>query len=493
MKRFQTKFTLFSTLFILLILGLAGCQSAPEPEPTATAIPPTPIPTNTLAPTATSTPVPTATPTDLPPTEQNTPAVVAPSTPLPDEYVILGELPLGLPPIMAENVQAMRSLLTVENEGAFDVVFSPTADSFAQVFTDWIWVYRLDENHMFGSYLVQGQRPVFSPNGRYLATTTGDNNITLYDVYSGAEIGVMRQHTDFLTSYAFSRDSRWLASSALDGQLILWDASTASASAVINVTEILPDGPWVDMVYFGPNGELAAFSGEASTMMFTTLAELLAGSGKPRLVSWTDFAGPGSQAFLSPEWDALMWVARATLVFMNPVTTEIYGEFSHEDFLSDPLFAPDGQVFFRTSQAVGETFVGVFVVYDYRTGDRVNTLPHNDFPATAVLSPGGDTLAAADFSNVVRLWNVSDGQLRTEFATGEFGVSSLLYSSDGSLLMTLDNAATFHGYDARTGTELYVDTSESGNNLLFADWLKGDSLLATIDADGDVQLWGVAP
>ncbi len=66
----------------------------------------------------------------------------------------------------------------------------------------------------------------FSRDGRLLASSSSDNSIRIWDVASRKEMRTLVGHTANIESMNFSPDSRLLASASDDGGTFLWDANT---------------------------------------------------------------------------------------------------------------------------------------------------------------------------------------------------------------------------------------------------------------------------
>jgi len=73
-----------------------------------------------------------------------------------------------------------------------------------------------------------------SPDGKTLGAGLGDNSILLWDLESGARVGVLSGLQSWVGSLAFSPDRRTLASGSADGTVRLWNRATQRELASFN-------------------------------------------------------------------------------------------------------------------------------------------------------------------------------------------------------------------------------------------------------------------
>jgi WD40 repeat protein len=114
-------------------------------------------------------------------------------------------------------------------------------------------------------------RVVFSPDGRLLASTSGDGQILIWDVETGSQKVISKHgHENYITSLAFNHDPgqpRLATTSCADlnattfectsGEIFVWDASSGE-----RIAELSGGESWINSVAFSPDDTLLATGGD---------------------------------------------------------------------------------------------------------------------------------------------------------------------------------------------------------------------------------------
>ena len=91
----------------------------------------------------------------------------------------------------------------------------------------------------------------FSPDGRWLAAATIDNEVRLFETHSGQLAQIFQGHTDWVRTVKFSPDGKSLVSGSDDQTLRLWDVATGRCLKTLR-----GHGDRVRCVAISPDGRL---------------------------------------------------------------------------------------------------------------------------------------------------------------------------------------------------------------------------------------------
>ncbi|WP_246162569.1 CHAT domain-containing protein [Brasilonema sennae] len=230
----------------------------------------------------------------------------------------------------------------------------------------------------------------FSPDGKMLASASGDNTVKLWDTATLKEMKTLSGHTDSVYGTSFSPDGKMLASASGDNTVKLWDTATLKVIKTLSGHRDSVNG-----TSFSPDGKmLASASGDNTVKLWdtATLKEMKTLSGHTDSVYGTSFSPDGKMlASASGDNTVKLWDT-ATLKEMKTLS-------GHTDSVNGTSFSPDGKML---ATASGDNTVKL---WDTATLKEMKTLSgHTDSVYGTSFSPDGKMLASASGDNTVRLW-----------------------------------------------------------------------------------------
>jgi WD40 repeat protein/transcriptional regulator with XRE-family HTH domain len=290
----------------------------------------------------------------------------------------------------------------------------------------------------------------FSGDSRYLASSAG-TNAYIWDAHTGVQLQRLA-HPALAWALNFSPDGRYLATSSFDGYARIWDVSTGQ-----EVKRFLHgERERVYGVRFSPDGTLLATAGlkggvkvwNVATGDVTMEATHESAAGYLRFTPDGRYLISGSVDHTARVWDL------ATGNEMRRMTAD------------SPLYeldiSPDGRYL-----AGGDDHDAR--VWELATGAQILLLPHSTGVNGVAFSADGKYLATAAKDGVARVWLVSSGKQVAGMAHDK-SLNGLAFSPDGSYLATASADQTVRLWTPLLDDPIAAACEHVIANLTPAEW-----------------------
>jgi len=312
---------------------------------------------------------------------------------------------------------------------------------------------------------------VFSPDGKRLVSSSSDQTLKVWDAANGQEMLTLRGHKDAVEGFALSPDGKQLASAGFDGTVKLWDpVSGQETLALQGHTDA------VRMVAFSPDGKRLASASNDGTVKVWDIAS------DPEALTLKGHTGDVWGVAFSPDGKRLASASGDKTVKVWDTTSgeEMLTLQGHSDWVC-VAYSPDGK---RLASASKDR---TLQVWDATSGREMLTLQgHTNSVTSVAFSPDGKRLAsgAGEYYGTpgeVKVWDATSGQEMLTLQGHTIRVTSVAFSPDGKRLASASDDKTVKLWDATSGQEMLtlkghtsgvesVVFSPDGKRLASASW-----------------------
>ena len=274
-----------------------------------------------------------------------------------------------------------------------------------------------------------------SPDGTQLAVATGIG-VWLYNAGTGAEIALLTGHTDRVTAIAYSPNGDTLAS--MSGRdILLWNPTSQQQKATFEDEggHSLAYSPNGQMLAVGRWEEVRVLNARTGDLKFALPypeqagVDLIAISSNGKTLA-------GSAYRSSDEVKIYVWNIR-TGKHLRTISTQ-----AHE--IHTLAFSPTVNVL-----ASGYFHVDRIDFWNPGTGKKLTTIQM--WSESLAYSPDGKKLAVGHGGGI-RLLNANTGQVQQTLSGHKNGVDPIVFSSDGSMLVSGSWDGTIRLWNASTGS-----------------------------------------
>ncbi|MBA2542565.1 MAG: protein kinase, partial [Deltaproteobacteria bacterium] len=230
-----------------------------------------------------------------------------------------------------------------------------------------------------------------SPDGQKLLVPAADWSLEVRDRTTGKSVA-LRGHRTQINHLEFSKDSKFVYTSSVDGTLRKWSADTGEATLLVNETTKPVRGFAV-----AADGRVAVQIGETSKLISPLGTVMVLGTGPKWCIAKAEFDNVRDRLLMRRCDHSLVMLDGDRLIELPTGNYHV----------SRIAFSADGT---RIAAGMGDRTVRV---WDASSGRVLRVLRgHSDLVLDVAFSPDGMTLASASYDKTIRVWDLASERHR---------------------------------------------------------------------------------
>lgn len=356
----------------------------------------------------------------------------------------------------------------------------------------------------------------FSPDGRCLASGSGDTTVRIWDIDTQTPRFTCKAHKNWVLCISFSPNGKYIVSGDMDGDICIWDPLTGKQiGPVLKGHKKFITGITWEPIHKNPNGTRFATSSKDATVKLWDVPLgrcVMTLSGHTASVTCLRWGGmgliyTGSQdrtikVYTADEGKLCRtleghghWVNSLALHTDHALRT---GSFDHtgkvyENVNEAQQFALERYNALRGKGgerlASGSDDFTIFLWDGENSKKPIIRLQGHQQPINLVsFSPDGRLLASASFDKSLKIWDAVVGKFKASLRGHVGAVYQVCWSSDSRMLVSGSKDSTVKLWDLQTNS-LKCDMPGHADEVYSVDWSPDGQSVASGSKDRVIKIW----
>ncbi|KAJ3695720.1 hypothetical protein LUZ60_001097 [Juncus effusus] len=357
----------------------------------------------------------------------------------------------------------------------------------------------------------------FSPDGKYLASGSGDTTVRFWDLNTQTPLFTCNGHKNWVLTIAWSPDGKYLVSGSMSGELIVWDPQTGKplGGPLTGHKKWITGVSWEPVHLAAPCRRFVSASkdGDARIWDVALKRSAIILSGHTLAITCVKWGGDGhiytgSQDCTIKVWETAQgklirelrghghWVNSLALSTEYVLRTGAFDHAGKNSFTSPEEMKQKALERYEKMRggaperlvSGSDDFTMILWEPERSKQPKERLTGHQQLVNHVYFSPDGQWIASGSFDKSVKLWNGITGKFIASFRGHVGPVYQISWSADSRLLLSGSKDSTLKVWDIRTH-KLKQDLPGHADEVFSVDWSPDGEKVASGGKDRILKLW----